>query len=358
MSRVRIAFAAVALICTSVFAQDWPNEPIIKHSTYQAVNGDGSSAYGGAFPIRLRGVVLNNTEDWLDPTPAYDSGVNLWRMGGQAELYVQTVDESDFGGTAAWMGQYYGNHIQNQDPVYNYTDPEWQEELGRLNLFGGTIGGQPVAEPIRAGDLVEIRVRGGLHYLGKMNVNEQHDNDYDRADDGENHDFELVILHRGYGLPEPTPLALSDMKLTDDTFIFDPTRQTGGERHQSTLVELTNVWLASPGDWSSDSNLTVTDGTRTFNVYLGLNASFDGTALFDVGQPFNVTGILDQKAAGPMNPDPDGDGVLNEDGYQILAMDASAFEAVPEPTTITLVGMAVLAAGYRRRRPRRHAQRG
>ena len=36
--------------------------------------------------------MLNNTEDWLDPTAAYDPGVHLWEFGGEAEYYVQAVD--------------------------------------------------------------------------------------------------------------------------------------------------------------------------------------------------------------------------------------------------------------------------
>ena len=73
-------------------AQDWEDVDLIQHSVYQAVEPDGTSAYTGGFPIKLRGVVLNNTDDWLDPTAAYDPGVHLWELGGQAEVYVQAVD--------------------------------------------------------------------------------------------------------------------------------------------------------------------------------------------------------------------------------------------------------------------------
>jgi MYXO-CTERM domain-containing protein len=222
-------------------------------------------------------------------------------------LGVEYYDADDFGGTACWMGQNYGNHIMHQDPLFSYTDAEWTAELGRLNL----LGGDGVTDPIRAGDLVEIRVRGGLHYSGKMNVNETHNNDPAK-------DFEIVRLAAVFGLPEAAPLTLADLKTAADGFLFDPSRQTGGERYQSTRVDLREVWLTGAAAWTADSDITVTDGTRMFNVHLGLNPSFDGTALFAPGERFNVVGILDQAAS---------NGVYSIDGYQLLAMNAADFAA-------------------------------
>jgi len=339
MLKFRSLIAVVAALTASVAAaQDWSAVPYVQHSTYQAVNADGSSAYSGGFPVRMVGVVLNNTEDWLDPTPAYTSTYVPFAMGGEAEFYMQALrrstlpalgveyyDPSDFGGTACWVGQNYGNLPFKGDPSFSYTDAEWTAELGRLNLCGG----DGVTDPIRAGDLVEIRARGGLHYKGKMNVNEQHGNDAAT-------DFEIVRLAGGFGLPAPTELALSDLKTPDDAFVFDATRQTGGERYQSTLVELQDVWVASSADWSADSDITVTDGVRTFNVHLGLNATFDGTDLFAPGDHFDVVGILDQSAT---------HGTYSTDGYQLLAMNAADFTAIPEPAglaTLALGGMALL----------------
>ncbi|NLF33282.1 MAG: hypothetical protein GX591_20650 [Planctomycetes bacterium] len=317
---------AVVLVAVSLVAGasglDWSSVPVVRHAEYQAVNPDGATAYpGGGFPIRLIGVVLNNTEDWLDPTPAYDPVVHLWAMGGQAEFYVQALTVStldalgveyynpdDFGGTACWMGQNYGNHIMHQDPMFNYTDAEWTAELGRLDL----LGGDDVTDPIRAGDLVEVRVRGGLHYSGKMNVNERHSND-------PANDFEVVRLTTGFGLPAATPLTLADLKTADDTALFDPSRQTGGERHQSTLVEIRGVWVTDAVAWTTDTTLTVTDGVRTFEVYLALNPSFDGTILFGPGEPFSVVGIMDQAAS---------HGVYSTDGYRLLVMNAADVRAV------------------------------
>ena len=299
---------------------DWNTVPYITHNEYQAVNADGSAAYDGTFPVRLVGVVLNNTEDWLDPTPGYTSSFVAWAMGGQAEVYFQAINLDgtawdtdttsafdDHGGTAAWIGQNYGNRPFIGDPAFNYTDAQWTSELARLGLYGG----DGVTEPLRAGDLIEVRIRAGLHYAGKYNVNEQHSIDPSL-------DFEIVVLQRGYGLPDATQITLSDLKNADNSFIFDSTRQSGGELYQSTLVELQDVWIESTATWQTDSTLVVTDGVRTFDVQLCLNDSFDGTELFAVGEHFNVTGILDQAASS---------GVLSTDGYQLLVMNADSFSA-------------------------------
>ena len=319
------AGVAVLIAATAGFAQSWETMEYTPHATYQAVNADGSSAYNAGFPVRMVGVVLNNTEDWLDPTPDYDPGVHLWDMGGEAEIVVQALtrstlpelgveyyDPTDFGGTFCWMGQNYGNHIMNQDPMFNYTDEEWMDELARLNFFGGT----DVTDPIRAGDLVEVRARAGLHYKGKMNVNEQHSNDPTK-------DFEVVLLYPGFGLPDPAVVQLADLKTTDDEFIFDSTRQTGGERYQSSRIRLSDVYVDSTVTWTSDTTITVTDGLRTLNVYLGLNPSFDGTELFEAGIPFNVIGILDQAAS---------NGTYCTDGYRLLVMNAADFSPVSAAT--------------------------
>jgi hypothetical protein len=318
-----VALASL-LIVSPAIGQDWETIPFIKHSEYQAVNSDGSSAYGGTFPIRLIGVVANNTEDWLDPTPDYDPGYSPWQMGGEAEFFLQAVnlDETpwdpdpanpfdDFGGTACWMGQNYGNHIIHQDPFFSYTDAEWTAELGRLGLFGG----DGVTNPLAVGDLVEVRVRGGLSYQGKMNVNEQHNSD-------PANDFEVVVLQRGFGVPDPEPVQLADLKDAADQFIFDPTRQTGGEHWQGGLVRLLNLQVETAVEWTSNTDIEVTDGVRTLSVHLGLNPGFDGTVLFQPGEIFDLIGVLDQK-------DPTYQG-----GYRLLAMHIA--HADPVPTRLSL----------------------
>jgi len=316
--------------------------PFVRHRDYQAIHPDGTSAYPpGAFPVRLVGVVLNDNEDWLDPTSDFDPGFHPWQMGAQAEIYVQAVDLDafaqwdpfpgepfdDFGGTACWMGQNYGNHpfFHPPDPEhpewnsdYSYTEAEWYAELDRLHLWRP---GTPADETqlARAGDLVVITARGGLNYKGKMNVNEMHSNEPAL-------DFEIEILQKDFGLPQPQVLALSDLKAADDSYLFDaesPTREFGGEHYQSTLVKLTNVrfsddfdpatdWRAYTANSEAGVNLTLVDPTgRTLPVHLGRDQSFD-TAPAPQGY-FDVVGILDQS-------DMAGTG-----GYRLMVMHAGDF---------------------------------
>lgn len=337
------AAATTALACLAVASSAMGDEPpYIHHRDYQAVNPDGTSAYPpGGFPIRLVGVVLNNNEDWLDPASAYDPGFHPWQMGAQAEFYVQAVDLDafsqwdpfpgqafdDFGGTACWMGQNYGNHpfFHPPDPQhpewnseYNYTEQEWYAELDRLHLwYAGTS--LPESQLARAGDLVEITARIGLNYKGKMNVNESHSNE-------PANDFEVTVLQKGFGLPAPAVLSLSDLKAADDSYLFDadpPTREFGGERWQSSRVKLTNVrfsddfdpatdWRAYPNNSDSGLNFTLVDPTgRSFPIHLGRNDSFN-TSPAPQGY-FDVVGILDQASAS------------GRDGYRLLAVHAGDF---------------------------------
>ena len=316
----------ITLLVSSAEADGWDTVSIIQHSTYQAVKADGDSAYTGGFPIRLRGVVLNNNEDWLDPMANYSTG--LWDLGGEAEFYVQTVTPGDVGGTACWMGQNYGNLGFINDPYYNYSNNDWYAELDRLHLYRPDTA-LTEAQLVRTGDLVEIRARAGRHHLGKNNVNELHDIVPDN-------DFEIVMLQKDYGLPTPTPINLSNVKNAADVDIFMTDRTSGGELYQSTLVTIKDVCLTDPGGWGPNTDLTLTDVTgRTLPIHLGYNASFSTTSA-PTGY-FNVTGIFDQFSTD-----------LGTDGYQLLAMNAGDFAAVPEPSVIVLliVGAAVTLLRY------------
>jgi len=349
MNAIRLslaAAAAVTLIGSGVMAQDWEQVARRTHAELQAVNEDGSPAYTGGFPARVIGVVLNNSEDWLDPTPNYDAGVTLWYMGGQAEIFIQALDKStlptlgieyynadDFGGTAAWMGQNYGNHMMHQDPMFSYSDAAWTAELGRLNLFGG----DEVTDPIRAGDLVEIQARAGLHYQGKMNINEQHSTDPAK-------DFEIVRLASGFGLPDAAVLTLGLLKDEDNHFLFDPQRQSGGEHYQSTRVVLKDVHLVS-ADWTAMGYLTVADGDgRDLQVRLGYGNGTDWSGFGAYWEAaigdgvFDIVGILNQTGG-------------TTGGYYLVALTSDAF--IPEPASLGVMAMAALALLRRKWQRRR-----
>jgi len=314
-------------------AEDWNSIPFTPHSTFQAVQASGLNAYPlpGGLPLRMRGVVLANTEDWLDPTPAYTSTFQLWNLGGQAELIVQSVDVGDFGGTFCWIGQNYGNVPWHGDTDWNYTNAQWTAELGRLKLMGG----DGVTQPIRAGDLVEVRARMGLFYGGKTNVNEAHDNSLAN-------DFEVVLIQSGHGMPTRVSLSLSDLKDASNQFPFDPTRATGAEHYQTTLIERNDVRLTadSIAGWGINSDLTLEDQTgRTLGIHLGLNPSF-GSSPAPAGF-FDVVGILDQA---------DGSSPYDS-GYRLLAMNSADFTGVPEPSSLFPLSLGAISL-IRRRRPR------
>ena len=123
-----------------------------------------------------------------------------------------------------------------------------------------------------------------------------------------------------------------------DTFIFDSEApsESGGEKYQATRVRLCDVWVSSPVDWSTDTYIEVTDGTRTFSAYLGLNSGFDGTELFTAGEHFDVVGIMDQKV---------GYGEPLTVGYRLLVMNADDLTAVISHLTGDANGDGIVSAG-------------
>jgi hypothetical protein len=312
MKRLYVCALLLLASCGATLAQDWDAVAFTAHSVYQAVNADGSSAYSGAFPIRMRGVLLNNPEDWLDPTFEPDPGFGNYNMGGEWEVFVQAANLdgtafdpdpsqpfTDFGGTACWMGQNYAG-LPWVPEWMTYSEPEWEAELERLDFAGGVPGVDP---RLRAGDLIEIRARGGLAYQGKMNVNEQHSTNPES-------DFEIVLLEQGFGRPAPSFVTTAAFKDAGDLFIFDPTRQSGGERYQSTWVELLNVEVVDPENWATDSEVTVTDGLgRTLLLRLGRDENF--TVIGPPPGRFRVRGVLNQMGGG------------DTDGYRLVVLQAT-----------------------------------
>lgn len=280
----------------------------------------------------------------------------MWAMGGQWQVYVQAVSlpsdpaehpelVGDYGGSAVWMGQNYGNHYWHfPDWSYNYTNEEWVNELDRLNYPIDQRTGQLVTEPLRLGDLIEVRARGGLSHNGKFNCNEEHTNELVR-------DFQIFILDRDLPLT-PENITLADVKEADNSFIFDSSRLSGAEHYQACYVTLENVTILETGrDWESYGQVTVKDGDRTFDVKLGYNPAFDLASLPTDGISLDITGIFDQEGdpmedyrmwalspadfapASPLTPgDANGDGVVNADdavrmaGHWGTVDDASWFD--------------------------------
>ncbi len=284
---------SVTVTLASPLAADepnWPALPYTPHSSYQAVDDLGNGVFPLGYPIRLRGLILNRSEAMLNPAagaPAF--------LGGQWQIYVQAADVGDFGGTACYMAEKYGNLPWVPD-TESYTAQEWLDELARLTHDPET------GRAFRPGDLVEIRARvPGLHYGGKTNVNEAHSKN-------PANDFDVVLLAADCGLPSPTLITLADVKDAANEFIFDATRQTGGERYQASLVRINQVWFVNPSLWAPNATLEITDGSgRTLPLKLGLGSGY--TAYPPPTGPFDVVAIFDQEDANS-----DGDGM---EGYRL-----------------------------------------
>ena len=101
--------------------------------------------------------------------------------------------------------------------------------------------------------------------------------------------------------------------------LFDTTRATGGERYQSSLVELQDVRIVEAGaGWTPNSHVTVEDiAGRHFPLRLGLNDQFQAPAL-PKGW-FSVTGIFNQEASSQENA---------TDGYELWVMEPASVLSV------------------------------
>ncbi|CAL1125580.1 unnamed protein product [Cladocopium goreaui] len=316
-----LAFTNGTASAAGVEDVDWESLPITNHRDLQAVDNDGLRAFPtNVFPIRLFGVLLNNPADMLDSTP-FEPNPVPFNLGASWQVFVQAIEPDDFGGTAVFMGQHYGNVPPNleftpaptPDPSRSYSNADWLDEITRVSMDRET------GHVFQAGDLVEIHAQGALYFGGKTNVNEEHFIESEL-------DFELKLITPGYGLPTPTSLTLADIwDEAEDSVLFDPTRAAGGERYQGELVELMNVQLVDdPILWGPDSLLTVADAEgREFSLHLGLDDGFSGAAPEGF---FSAVGIFNQEGGGTA-------------GYELWVMDPSNITVVPEPTTLALAIM-------------------
>ena len=88
----RILFRALlAGVCSLLLATG-----ILRAETFnglEAVDANGVSTWNGGFPIVLTGVLLTDPNEMLDTTPNFlpwDDGANIYNMGGQWQVFVQT----------------------------------------------------------------------------------------------------------------------------------------------------------------------------------------------------------------------------------------------------------------------------
>ena len=255
-------------------------------SQLEEINTDGSSHWADLhptstlYPVQFAGVVINKPSDMLNytydassnPSPKFQVYVQALSSGGTYGGY--TITPGDSQGTAVYMMK------NNWGPSSGYyTEQEWSDEMSRIG-----------ASSLNVGDVVLIQAKApGMAYNGKYNINEQHKKSSD-------YDFSISVL--GHTTPIATPIALTDVKDTNNNPIFDSSRATGCERYQGSLVHLDNLMLVSAANWGLNQTVTVRQGDRTFDMLLGLDSD-----LLSVGasslttRPFDITAIFDQESA-------------------------------------------------------------
>lgn len=247
---------------------------VVTHAELQAVTSTGTSAWAESFPFTIRGVIVNDPEEMLDP--AYNPEATNPSNGGQYQLFIQAVDSSDRGGTALYMAQmsFLGD---------NYDETTWSNELQRIRYDGS-------GRKFRTGDLVEVTARKALFYNGKRNINEAH------RTLAENN-FDVTLVQANVGVPPAEAITLADLKHPDDSAIFDATRATGGEHWQGMRVRLDGIRLADTNGWGQsawgDRVCMAVDGTgRSLPLRMPRT---------DLGAPpatstwFSAVGILNQE---------------------------------------------------------------
>jgi hypothetical protein len=309
----RAALSFLTVLSGVVFAQ------AETHSNLQSVNETGASAWEGSFPFTIRGVITTTLDEVLDPTPNFlpwDNGANSGKMGAEWQIFIQAVDEGDFGGTALWLGQNYGNQpwIRNED--MSYSNEDWLENLLRVT----TDPESGVA--FAPGDLVEVTARKSLAYGGKRNINEAHSKALENK-------FDIRLLEADYGLPAPELITLSELVLPDysgenaQLNIFDQTRQTGGEHYQGTRVRINGLQIVNAEGWNPEEtwskrgNIKVTDGNNHFFAlrHPRRNIGPVPTGIFD------AIGIINQES---------GSATLGSTGYELFIQEVVDQSPVPQ----------------------------
>ncbi|NCC59791.1 MAG: hypothetical protein EOM12_02425 [Verrucomicrobiae bacterium] len=289
------------------------------HSNLQSVNETGASAWIESFPFTIRGVITTTLDEVLDPTPNFlpwDNGANSGKMGAEWQIFIQAVGEGDFGGTALWLGQNYGNQpwIRNED--MSYSNEDWLENLLRVTIDPES------GVAFAPGDLVEVTARKSLAYGGKRNINEAHSKALENK-------FDIRLLEADYGLPAPELITLGELVLPDysgenaQLNIFDQTRQTGGEHYQGTRVRINGIQIVSAEGWNPEEtwpnrgNIKVTDGN---NRFFALRHPRRNIGPVPTGA-FDAIGIINQES---------GSATLGSTGYELFIQEVVDESPAPQ----------------------------
>lgn len=274
---IKFVLLLAIVICQLYSVLDAATVAEVTHSVLQANDQDGVPVYITTDKVIVDGVILNNPEYMLDPTPGPEG------VGGQWQIFVQPDEPNDLAGTAVWMGQNYSNFYY----IFgDYDDPNFIRELCDINFDTGT------GYRFNAGD--KVRVEGYYKsFGGKLNINEKHmvSDDYDLT---------IELIEPAAGLPKPEVITLDMVKDGPGQSAFSfygADRTQGVERYQGRLVRVNDVNIVDPQNWGPNNYIQVEDADGyTFDVHLGIGNGFE---LFDAPTgPIDVIGIFNQEAPG------------------------------------------------------------
>ncbi|MGA2915655.1 MAG: hypothetical protein ABSE89_06470 [Sedimentisphaerales bacterium] len=314
----------MVLFATACFAEtNW---------NLQSVNsaGEGNSPWlVSTNKVTVEGYILNRPEYMLDGTPNYNT--IPWNLGGQWQIFVQG-GQGDHAGTAVWIGQNYAN--MSGQGFGRYTNEQWLAEMDKLNYDPCT------GHRFMPGDKVQVT---GLtkFYGGKTNINERHNTD-------PNNDVIIKLVQLGAGLPQPEVITLNMVKDANNFFIFDQTRQTGGEYYQGRLVRINNVSFVDANLWAPGAVMTITDGTRTLPLWLGTGPGIK-VGSNNLSVQFDVIGIFNQENSNTAGyllwvTNYDGNGQILTDGCDLSGVFAPG--DINKDCVVNFEDFALLAADW------------
>ena len=290
----------------------------------EAVDASGVSTWNGSFPFTITGVLLTDPGEMLDSTPDFipwDNGANAYLLGGQWQVFVQTISPDDRGGVECWMGQNYGNlPIEPHDGSDSYANEAWAAEVWRVSR-------DPVTgHAFHKGDLVTVTANGSLFYGGMQNINEEHS--IDPA-----YDFIISLVTSNYGLPAPEVISLAsvistNLSPTGHYDIFDQTRAAGGEHWQGMRVRINGLTLVTTNGWNTNSDWRTRYGTAAD----GEGRQFPLIhPLYDLGpaptNQFDATGVFLQES---------GSGTDGTFGYELFVQEIEP----SDPATVNIARQA------------------
>ena len=287
------AVGAILGECASAFGQT----SVMTHWELQSVNSTGYTAWAESptsFPFAIRGVIVNDPEEMLDPT--YDpTATAMGYTGGMYQVFFQAVDAGDRGGTALWMAQNY-EAMGPWIPAGNDYDADWTNEMRRVMYDAN-------GRKFRKGDLIEVTARKALFYNGKRNINENH-----RI--ATSYDFDVALVKANVGLPQAEAITLSDLVNPDGSQIFDPDRQRGGEHWQGMRVRLDGIRLATTNGWGKTNWAericwATDDDGRNLQLRMPLADLSDRPS---TSEYFSAVGILNQEGG-------------NTNGYELFVQE-------------------------------------